>query len=265
MPNFTDITYTVEDPCAVIRLNRPETLNAFTLHTLAEIRDAVDLATRDRRVVGIVIGGEGRAFSAGLDMSTLAETTQSAPTATVEDQLPGIFSYLMEVPKPVVAAVNGVAAGGGFVLAMMSDRRILARSARLTTVFLKRGLIAEHGTSWLLPRLVGVSRALDLLWASDKVSAEDALEMGLADEVVEDGATYEAARSYIEKLAATVAPKAIAASKRLVYAHLGSSYVDALREAEAVQNEFVTAPDAVEGARAFVEKRPPSFERLGEE
>jgi len=264
---FSDIVYEVEDPCAVIRLNRPQQLNAFTHTTLSEIRHAVDLASNDTRVVGIIITGTGRAFSAGLDMSVLAETTKAdarTPQATPDDQLPGVFSYLIETPKPVIAAINGVAAGGGLVLALMSDLRFASVDAALTTVFLKRGLIAEHGSSWLLPRLVGVSKALDLLWMSDKISAREAHEIGLIDRLIVDDDVIEAAKSYIVKLATTSAPKAIAASKRLVYGHLGLGYEAALRDAEAVQNEFVLAPDSTEGAHSFIEKREPKFERVGE-
>ncbi len=263
--SYEDIVYEVADPVAIIRLNRPEALNAFTYRTLAEIRAAVERAVADRAVVGIIITGTGRAFSAGLDMASLSATTSSStrPQSTAEDQLPGISSYLLEVPKPVIAAVNGVAAGGGLVLALMSDLRIAAREAQLTTVFLKRGLIAEHGTSWLLPRLVGVSRALDLLWMSDKIDAEEAERIGLVDRVV-DGDPVDAARAYIERLAQVSAPKAIAASKQLVYNHLGTGYLAALREAESVQNDFVMAPDSTEGAQSFIERRPPQFDRLGD-
>lgn len=264
MTEFSDIVYTVEDPCAVVRLNRPDQLNAFTRRTLREIREAVDNACNDPRVVGIIVTGTGRAFSAGLDMAELEATTSAdaAPGAAAEDVLPGIFSYLIETPKPVIAALNGVAAGGGLVLAMMSDLRFAAASASLTTVFLKRGLIAEHGTSWLLPRLVGVSRALDLLWMSDKINAEEALSLGLVDRVI-DGDPVAAARDYLCRLAETSAPKSIAASKALVYAHLGCDYREALREAERVQNDFLAAPDALEGARAFIERRAPRFGRIG--
>ena len=263
---YTDITLEIEDPCAVITLRRPEQLNAFTYHTLREIRSAVEAAAADRRAVGIVITGEGRAFSAGLDMQSLAATTgaDSAPTAAAEDELPGIFSYLLEVPKPIIAAVNGVAAGGGLILALMSDLRFASREAALTTVFLKRGLIAEHGASWLLPRLVGVSRALDLLWMSDKLGAEDALALGLVDRLFEPEQLLDAARDYIVRLAEISAPKAIAASKGLVYRHLGVGYRDALREAETLQNEFVLAPDATEGAASFIEKRTPRWQRVGD-
>jgi len=267
MSSYQDILYTVTDPVAVITLNRPQQLNAFTYKTLAEIRDAVERAAADAAVVGIIITGNGRAFSAGLDMAVLAATTSSdaPPATTAEDSLPGIFSYLLEIPKPIIAAVNGVAAGGGMILALMSDLRFAADSAAFTTVFLKRGLIAEHGSSWLLPRMVGVSKALDLLWMSDKISAVQAHDIGLVDRVCADDGLLEQAVDYIKRLSEVSAPKAIAASKRLVYSHLGKGYLEALREAERVQNDFVMASDSSEGAMAFIEKRKPRFDRVVKE
>ncbi len=264
---FTDIEYRVEDPVAVITLNRPDQLNAFTYHTLSEIRAAMDAASADQRVVGIIITGNGRAFSAGLDMTTLAEVTSAKgePAATREDQLPGLFSYFLRVPKPIIAAVNGVAAGGGLILALMSDLRFASRDASMTTVFLKRGLIAEHGSSWLLPRMVGVGKALDLLWMSDKISASEAADIGVFDRLCAPDELLDQAVDYVKKLSVTTAPKAIAATKHLVYNHLGLGYEAALREAEVVQNDFVKAPDSTEGALSFVEKRAPRFQRVGED
>ena len=267
---FDDIDYRVEDPCAVITLNRPRQLNAFTYQTLREIRAAMEAASADQRVVGIVVTGNGRAFSAGLDAAVLAQVTSDASSsqATEADEpghtaeLPGIFSYFLRVPKPIIAAVNGVAAGGGLILALMSDLRFAAEDASLTTVFLKRGLIAEHGSSWLLPRLVGVGRALDLLWMSDRIDAEEALRIGLVDRVVVAGGALDAARDYVVRLAATSPPAAIAETKRLVYDHLGRDIAGALRDAERSQNRFVAGEDAAEGARAFLQKRPPAFARL---
>jgi len=265
--SYTDIILDIDDPVAILRLNRPEKLNAFTYHTLREIRSAIDAASADQRVVGIVITGNGRGFSAGLDAAVLAEVTRqdSPPANTPRDgtELPGLFSYLLEVPKPVIAAVNGVAAGGGLILALMSDLRFAATTASFTTVFLKRGLIAEHGSSWLLPRLVGASRALDLLWMSDRIDAEAALAIGLVDRVTAPDELLDTACDYIARLAATAPPAAIAETKRLLYRHLGTDYRTALQEAEASQNRFVTAPDAIEGARSFLERRPPRFARLG--
>ena len=265
MSEYSDIQVEIEDPVALIRLNRPDKLNAFTTHTLGEIRRAVGEAARDARVVGIVITGNGRGFSAGLDSAELLRTTSGsgAPASVPDpDALPGIFSYFLQVPKPIVAAVNGVAAGGGLILALMSDVRIASRSASFTTVFLKRGLISEHGSSWLLPRLVGTGRALDLLWTSDRIDAETAHRIGLVEHLCEPAALLDSAREYLERITANAAPAAIAETKRLVYRHLGTGYVEALREANASQSKFISAPDAQEGARALIEKRAPRFERL---
>jgi enoyl-CoA hydratase/carnithine racemase len=267
MTDYTDIQVEIDDPVALIRLNRPDKLNAFTYHTLAELRAAIDAAAADARVVGIIITGNGRGFSAGLDSQTLLEvTSRDTPlesTAPDSKELPGLFSYLLDVPKPVIAAVNGVTAGGGLVLALMSDLRIASRDAAFTTVFLKRGLISEHGSSWLLPRLVGTGHALDLLWMSDKIDAQTAHSLGLVEKLADPERLIDTARDYVERLAVTSAPAAIAATKKLVYRHLGTGYEDALREAEVVQNEFVAAPDASEGAAALIEKRAPKFKRLG--
>ncbi len=267
MSGYSDIEVRIEDPACLIRLNRPDKLNAFTYHTLREIRQAIDDAAGDPRVVGIVITGNGRGFSAGLDAQVLAEVTSKGGNANsdvaAEDELPGIFSYLLEVPKPVIAAVNGVAAGGGLILALMSDLRIASRDASFVTVFLKRGLVAEHGSSWLLPRLVGTGRALDLLWMSDRIDAQTAADIGLVERLAEPDELISEAVDYVKRLADASAPKAIAATKQLVYRHLGMGYADALAEADQVQRRFVAAPDAAEGARALLEKRPPRFDRLG--
>ena len=269
MSEYSDIEVEIEDPTCVIRLNRPDKLNAFTYHTLNEIRTAIDSAATDPRVVGIIITGNGRGFCAGLDAEVLAAVTGGDSTITtrrtVDSNLPGIFSYLLEVPKPIIAAINGVAAGGGLILALMSDLRIASREASFTTIFLKRGLISEHGSSWLLPRLVGTGRALDLLWTSDRIDAETAADIGFVEKLADADNLIDTAKDYVRRLAETAAPLAVAATKRLVYSHLGVGYVEALREADLVQNEFVAAPDAAEGAQALLEKRAPRFKRVGEE
>ncbi|MFN0147905.1 MAG: enoyl-CoA hydratase-related protein [Dehalococcoidia bacterium] len=268
MSGYTDIVVEVEDPVAVIRLDRPEKLNAFTHHTLAEIQRAVEAAAADPAVVGIVITGTGRAFSAGLDSQSLAETTADGGRSLRaerrdETEIPGLFTYLLAVPKPVIAAVNGVAAGGGLVLAAKCDVRFASTAASFTTVFLKRGLIAEHGTSWLLPRLVGPGRALDLLWTSKRIDAAEAYRIGLVEYLCEPEELLDRARAYVRELAANAPPKTIADTKRLVYAHLGAGYPEAFRDADAAQWVALERPDAAEGARALLEKRAATFERLG--
>ena len=203
------IVYTVEDPVAIIRLNRPDQLNAFDNAMLAAFRAAVQQAAADPSVVGIIVTGTGRGFCAGLDIGALEEIGRSGSQsvrATPKGELPGLFSYLLEVDKPVLSAINGVTAGGGLVLAAMSDLRFAARDAVLTSVFPRRGLVAEHGTTWTLPRLLGTGRALDLLWSSRKIDGEEALRVGLVEFVTEPEALLAESRAYVEQLAATVSP-----------------------------------------------------------
>lgn len=268
MPAYEDVVFEIADPVAVIRINRPEKLNSFTYRTLAEIRDAVEAAAADPRVVGIIITGTGRGFSAGLDSQALADTvSRGTPSASGEapppaSELPGLFSYLLEVPKLVVGAINGVAAGGGMMLAMKCDVRICSTNGSFTTTFMKRGLIAEHGSTWLLPRLVGTGAAFDLLLTSRRVDAAEALRIGLIEYVCEPEALLDRAKAYIATVAANAAPKAIADSKAMIYRQWASAYPEAFADTDAVQWKAIARPDATEGARALLEKREPRFERL---
>jgi enoyl-CoA hydratase/carnithine racemase len=266
MSSYADIVYEVADPVALITLNRPEKLNAFTHSMLAEIRDAIGRAVADPPLVGIVITGAGRGFCAGLDASVLAATTavgSSGRPPVADDELPGLFSYFTEQPKPIIAAVNGVVAGGGFVLASMCDLRFASTAAAFTAVFTKRGLIAEHGTTWILPRLVGTGAALDLLWSSRRFDADEALRLGFVQQVVAPDDLLDVARRYVKDLADNVSPLAIADTKRLVYSHGGSALRPALLEADVATWVAVGRPDAAEGAASLLERRPPSFERIG--
>jgi enoyl-CoA hydratase/carnithine racemase len=265
---YHDIELTINDPVAVLRLDRPEKLNAFTYDMLGEIRHAVDTAAGDPAVVGIVITGNGRGFCAGLDAQALAAVTSGGGAqrrAVPEGELPGLFSYLLEVPKPIIAAVNGVAAGGGVVLASMCDVHIASTAASFTTVFLKRGLVAEHGTSWILPRLMSPGRALDLLWTSDRVDGATAHRLGLVEHLSPPEELIDRACAYVRRIAASASPAAVADTKRMVYRHLGVGYPEALREADDVQWAALGRADAAEGAQALIERRDPHFDRLGRE
>src|SRR5271155_412376 len=253
----SNIEYELDDSIAIIRLNRPEKLNAFTFRMIDQIRDAVERAAADEAVVAIIITGTGRAFSAGLDAGDLARSTEGGvpPSARATDphELPALFSYLLRVPKPVIAAVNGVTAGGGFVLAMMCDLRFAASDASFTTVFSKRGLIAEHGTAWLLPRIVGTSRALDLLWSSRRFDAAEAYRIGFVDRIVPDERLLDEACAYIRDLAASVSPRSLAVIKAQVYGHLSLGMEAAILHSDKIMNEALTHPDATEGVASFVE------------
>jgi enoyl-CoA hydratase/carnithine racemase len=266
MRMYKEIQVELADPVALIRLDRPEKLNALTYGMLDEIRRAVDEAAANPAVVGIVITGNGRGFCSGLDAAVLAQTTQGrSPRArdASSAEIPGLFTYLLAVPKPVIAAVNGVAAGGGFVLAAMCDVRFASSAASFTSIFTKRGLVAEHGTTWIVPRLVGVGRALDLLWTSRKIDAREAEEMGLVEYVVPPDELVAAATAYVVELSNTVSPAALADTKHMVYAHASLGYPEALRDVDVVQWRAVEREDAREGANALLERRAPRFARLG--
>lgn len=275
---YEEILYEVDGPTAVVTLNRPEALNAFTYRTLAELRHAVATAEADPNVVGIVVTGAGRGFSAGMDMNALSGMTETGETGSGGDfglrSRPGDpwmgddfvegFTYLMAVRKPIIAAINGACAGLGFSIACLLDLRFMERQARIITAFSQRGLVAEHGTSWILPRLIGPSKALDILWTSRRLSAEEAHELGIANRVCETGESLADAKAYIAELATSASPTSLMRMKQQVYRHLNMDLGDAMRESQRLMDESLKQPDFGEGVRSFMEKRPPQFGRIGD-
>ena len=248
---------------AIITIDRAERLNAVTFAMIAEIRRMVDQAVADSTVTGVIITGSGRAFSAGLDIGDLARSSQGIGERDADDaDLPALFSHLLRAPKPIIAAVNGVCAGGGLVLAMMCDLRFASPEASFTTAFSKRGLIAEHGTAWLLPRLTGTSRALDILWSSRRFNAEEAYRIGLVDRLVDADRLLVESCAYLDDMAATVAPRSIAIMKQQVYDGLSQTITASLDDADAHMRASLTHPDLAEGVASFVERRPPRFQPL---
>ncbi len=255
------ISYERRGRLGLVRLERPEALNALTMPMIAGIERLVRAAEADPEVFAICITGAGRGFCAGLDMSVLADHAAGrAPEARERSPREAMmFSFLAEVTKPVIAAVNGVGAGGGFILAMMCDLRFWSEEASLITVFSRRGLIAEHGASWVLPRLVGLSRALDLLWSSRKVEAAEAYRIGLADRVVPGADLIAAVEVYVADMAATVSPKAVAVMKAQVLGAVAQTFDEAAAVTAPVMAQALAHPDAAEGAASFVQRRPPAF------
>lgn len=273
---YRDIIYQVDDPVAVIKFNRPEALNAFTGRMLAEIRHALAAAETDEHVVGIVLTGEGRGFCPGMDMNALdaisdGETGSNDDLADLKAQ-PGdpelgdnfqvTYSYLMSIRKPVIAAINGACAGLGLAIATMTDLRIVERSAKFSTAFSQRGLIAEHGISWTLPRLIGSGNALDLLWSARKFTGEEANKIGLAEKLVDDGDSLATAIDYVRNLAASSAPKSLQIMKAQVYRHMNMQLGEAMRETNDWMAASLQRDDFREGVHSFIEKRPPNFERV---
>jgi enoyl-CoA hydratase/carnithine racemase len=262
------VTRETHGHAAVITLNRPDALNAFTPAMVESLEREVRAAVADTAVTGVVITGSGRGFCAGLDTSALAETAESGVSAinvSGEPELRGLFSYLLLQPKPIIAAINGVTAGGGLVLVSKCDIRFASHNASFVTVFTRRGLIAEHGLTWLIPRLVGTGAALDMLWSSRKVDATEAYHMGLVQRLLSPEELLPAAIEYVNELAATVSPSALADTKMLVYRHFGHAMEESFVEADKVGWQAFSRPDATEGVASFLEKRPPKFTPLGEQ
>ena len=275
MSSYDEIIYEVADPVATITLNRPEALNAFTPSMGGEIRRAVAEAERDPRVVGIVLTGAGRGFCAGADMNVLSSLFEGggggAPAAVEDvevgdeswgDDLRGTYTYLMSVPKPIIAAINGACAGMAVPIALACDLRFMKSDAVLTLAFSQRGLIAEWGVSWMLPRLVGPSIALDLLFSSRKVNGSECERLGIVNRAVDGDGVLAAAQEYVVDLAEKCSPSSLAIMKRQVYQQLHAGLGPAEREAQQLMVESFSRPDFQEGVRSFLDKRPPKFQRL---
>ena len=249
----------VSDGVAVITLNRPDRLNAWVPAMQRRYFDLLEEAARDPEVRVIVVTGAGRGFCAGADMQALqainsGERDGADATADSRPQ-----TLPLTIPKPIIAAINGPAAGLGLVMALMCDMRFAAAGAKLTTAFVRRGLIAEHGISWVLPRLVGPSKALDLLFSGRVVLSEEALEMGLVDRVHPPEELIERTLEYARELATFSSPSSMAVMKAQIYSHLERGLAESLDESNRLMGESFSRPDFAEGVASFVEGRPPDF------
>jgi enoyl-CoA hydratase/carnithine racemase len=278
--DYEEIRYEVDDPVATITLNRPDVLNAWTDQMAAEMRHAVAAAEADPRVVGIVLTGAGRGFCAGADLRRLSAIGSGDPrVAQVPEELTadpgdpsygedlhlGTYTYLMSVPKPVIAAINGPVAGMGVPIVLACDLRFMADDAVLTTSFSQRGLIAEWGISWLLPRLTGTAVALDLLFSSRKITGTEAATLRVVNAALPRDQVLAHAQQYVRDLARTSSPSSLAIMKRQVYQQLHAGLLGAEREAYQLMLESFGRPDFREGVNSYLERRPPSFERLSGE
>jgi enoyl-CoA hydratase/carnithine racemase len=250
----------VQDGVALLTLNRPDRLNAWT----AEMEDAyfglLEECASSAEVRVIVVTGAGRGFCAGADMQALQAIGNGAATTAAHERR--AQSFPLTIPKPIIAAVNGACAGIGLVQALMCDIRFAAAGAKLTTAFARRGLIAEHGISWLLPRLVGQAHALDLLLSSRVLLAEEAQELGLVNRTLAPERLLDATLDYARELVINCSPASMATIKRQVYSDMERDLATTIAEADRLMHESFTAPDFAEGVTSFVERRDPRFATL---
>nr|MBA3809729.1 enoyl-CoA hydratase [Solirubrobacterales bacterium] len=248
---MTEVVYKhVEDGVAVITLNRPERLNAWTAEMEHAYFAMLEECADSTEVRVIVVTGEGRGFCAGADMHDLQAIGDGSIDTSAHTSKRRPQSYPLSIPKPIVAAINGACAGIGLVQALMCDVRFAAEGAKLTTAFARRGLVAEHGISWMLPRLIGPARALDLLLSGRVVLAEEAATLGLVNRVVKPDALLEAATDYAREIARSCSPASMATMKRQVYADLEHSLEETLADADRLMLASFGAPDFQEGVKS---------------
>lgn len=242
----------------LLTLNRPDRLNAWTAALEDQYFARLDDAEADPAVRVIVLTGAGRGFCAGADMEDLSEL--SAGTQRLERPRPRYFPATLR--KPLIAAINGAAAGLGLIEALYCDVRFCTPEAKLTTAFARRGLIAEYGLAWMLPRLIGQSRALDLLLSARVVMGEEALQLGMVDRLAAPERLVDDAVAYAQDIAENCSPTALAIIKGQVRRALEDGFVQAAEEAERLTNEAVKRPDFGEGIASYLERRPPRFAPL---
>ena len=265
--------YQVADRVATITLNRPDKLNAWTAIMEQEVRSAVEEAERDGNVRVIVLTGAGRGFCAGADMSLLSNVANqgldesatkvamsgNALRGGVRPDFQKKYSYFLQVGKPVIAALNGPAVGLGLVIALYCDLRWASDAARLSTAFARRGLVAEYGMAWMLPHLVGVPNALDLLFSARTIDATEALRIGLVNQVFPQDVFLDKVRENAREMASTVSPRSLRVMKRQVYEAMFQNLSEAFELAEREMLASLKSEDFKEGVAHYLEKRAPSF------
>lgn len=260
------VLYEVRDRVAILTLNRPDRLNAWTGELEARYFELLEQAAADDDVVVIVVTGAGRGWCAGADMDTLQGIgSRSGAGAGGGAVLRRQMLETTLIPKPVIAAINGACAGIGMAQALFCDLRFAAAAAKFTTAFARRGLIAEHGMSWALPRLVGPAAAMDLLFSGRVVLAEEAAELGLVNRVVEPDRLLEETLAYAADLVEHCSPTSMAVMKRQVWTHLDQALPDAAGASDELMAASLKRSDFKEGVASFVERRSPQFAPLARE
>ena len=259
-----EVLYATGDHVATITLNRPERMNTISGPMLRQLTERLLEADADRDVRVIVLTGTGRAFCAGLDLSEVVRPSQPGDISNTNAGFHDLDlrntppTVLFNLGKPTICALNGSAAGYGMDTALGCDIRIMAQGAKMAAAFTKRGIVPESGGTWFLPRLIGWSKAAELIFTGRTLTADQCLEMGLISRVVPDAELAGAARELALEIAAN-APMAVQASKKMMRMGLGEGFNDHVHHVYLQLLPLMRSQDAAEGMRAFMEKRAPNF------
>jgi enoyl-CoA hydratase/carnithine racemase len=256
------VLYAVADGVATLTLNNPARKNAWNLAMEHRYFERLDDAAASRDIRAIVVTGAGTSFCPGMDMAALAGTAEEGELVRTGRRP---MHHAMSIPKPMIAAINGACAGIGLIQAVYCDVRFAARGARMSTSFTRRGLGAEYGMSWMIPRLIGVERALDLLLSGRVFDAEEAHTIGLVSRLCEPANVLSDAQAYARDLAQLSSPRGMAAVRRQVYADLGENFEQSWTRALQIMHRMAGEPDFGEGVASFTEKRDPKFDALPDE
>jgi enoyl-CoA hydratase/carnithine racemase len=252
------VDFRLDDGIGIITLNRPEALNAWTFDMGRQYLSCLDQAAADPAVKVLILTGAGRGFCAGADMGALKQLMSGE--LPPKDGVRADYATEPAVPKPVIAAINGPCVGLGLARALYCDVRFLTRGTTLSTAFARRGLPAEDGLAWLIPRIVGWSRGLDLLLSARSISSDEALCLGLVNAVVDDA--FAAAMAYAREMVRECSPASLREIKQQIWSAAGESLPEANARADELLLAAFTRPDLAEGVMAYLEQRPPSFPSL---
>ena len=256
------LLYEVKDRIATLTLNRPERLNALGGTLREDLFDAITKAAADPDVGVLVITGAGRGFCSGGDVKSMSERDQSGQAAPIDERVTPLrdrcILAMRDCPKPIIAAVNGAAAGAGMNLAFACDMRIASTAAKFSQAFVKRGLAPDWGGSYFLPRVVGVAKACEMIFTGEAIDAAEALRLGIVNSVVAPEELMAAAYKLAGKIAAGP-PVAIAMSKRAIQHNLEADLRASLEFETFAQSICKDTEDYKEGVKAFLEKRAPAF------
>jgi enoyl-CoA hydratase/carnithine racemase len=274
MPN-TETLYHVNGGVATITLNRPDKLNAWTAVMESEVRGHFTEAENDGNVRAIILTGAGRGFCAGADISLLSGVAEKGLDERGREQAlrnssggarPGArpdfsrkYSYFPSIEKPIIGAINGACVGLGLVISLYCDIRFASDAAKFSTAFSRRGLIAEYGLAWMLPRLVGHANALDLLFSARMVDAAEAQSMGLVNKVFAQDVFLDKVNEYAKEIATSVSPRSTRIMKRQVYEAMFQTLEQAFETSEQEMLLSLQSDDFKEGVAHFLQKRSPSF------